>query len=51
MLAIIAPGTRDLEFPSIGYAIRHGEVKVGRRVVDFDVHTLIATYNLVHGLD
>ena len=51
MLAIIAPGARELEFPAIGYAVCHGEVEKGRRVVDFEVHTLIATYNLVHGLD
>jgi hypothetical protein len=40
-----------LEFPPIGNAIRHSEVKIGRRAVDFEVHTLIVAYNLVHGLD
>ena len=50
MLAIIAPSARELELPTIGNAVYHGEVEKGRQVVDFEVHTLIATYNLIHRL-
>jgi len=50
MLATIAPGALELEFPPIGEAVCHGEVEIGRRAVDFKL-TLVAAYNLIHRLD
>jgi hypothetical protein len=38
---MIAPSARELEFPPIGNAIRHSEVKIGRRAVDFYVQVIL----------
>lgn len=38
MPALVAAGARELELPTIGDSIRHGEVEEGRRVMDFKIY-------------
>lgn len=37
MLTVVAPSARELELPPIGDPIRHREMEVGGRAVDFKV--------------